>query len=188
MASPTDLVKINLNQNLWGLIVGFSSLGASEYFALSTLYWFSAFTSAIMLCSIALTTTFYTWKYCESSSLKFPSWIGWRRLGVVLSFAWLIGAFAYVTIDLIDLRTEFSRTVNFTDPDDVQSKTVNIQIAGEIRTYSECSATKKEISCSPRWENAGVLVLAPIAIAWILVALLVFSVGWIRAGFRKGGT
>lgn len=32
MKNPVDDVKMKLNQNLWGLIVSFAALGASEYF------------------------------------------------------------------------------------------------------------------------------------------------------------
>ena len=33
-----DQFKINLNQNLWGLVLAFGSLGAAERFNLTTLY------------------------------------------------------------------------------------------------------------------------------------------------------
>lgn len=32
MRIPEDQFKINLNQNLWGLLLGFTALGVSEYF------------------------------------------------------------------------------------------------------------------------------------------------------------
>ena len=68
MTSPEDQFKINLNQNLWGLIVGLSGLGAAEHFGLSTLFWFSAVTSTIMTISVFATTFSYTINYCKQKS------------------------------------------------------------------------------------------------------------------------
>jgi hypothetical protein len=35
---PTDDFKINLNQNLWGLVVALGFLGAAEFYDLGTLW------------------------------------------------------------------------------------------------------------------------------------------------------
>lgn len=66
MASVEDQFKINLNQNLWGLIVGLLALGVSEYFQLSTLYWFAIIVSVIMVLSIGVTTLAYTITYWKN--------------------------------------------------------------------------------------------------------------------------
>ena len=63
MGSPTEQFKINLNQNLWGLLVGLGTLGVAEYFKLCTLFWFAVVVSVIMVCSIAVTTFAYTVNY-----------------------------------------------------------------------------------------------------------------------------
>ena len=63
MSNPIEPFKINLNQNLWGLVVGFLSLGFAEHFHLSALFWYSVAVSGIMLASTAVTTLAYTWKY-----------------------------------------------------------------------------------------------------------------------------
>ncbi|MDR3412911.1 MAG: hypothetical protein P4L87_18505 [Formivibrio sp.] len=61
--SAEDQFKINLNQNLWGLVVAFGALGAAEYFHLGTLFWFSAIVAVIMVLSVAVTTFAYTTNY-----------------------------------------------------------------------------------------------------------------------------
>ena len=63
MAVTTDQLKINLNQNLWGLVVGFITLGASEHYNLHTLYWFAVTVSVVMALSISITTLAYTKNY-----------------------------------------------------------------------------------------------------------------------------
>jgi hypothetical protein len=65
MANPVDQVKINLNQNLWGLVVGLGAMGVSEYFNLRTLFWFSVVMSTIMGLSVAAGTVPYTIEYCR---------------------------------------------------------------------------------------------------------------------------
>jgi glucan phosphoethanolaminetransferase (alkaline phosphatase superfamily) len=74
--SAADQFKINLNQNLWGVVVSFSALGAAEYYKLFTLFWFAAVVSTIMVLSIAVTTFAYTtnyWKNKERANLTHPS-------------------------------------------------------------------------------------------------------------------
>jgi len=66
MTSPQDQVKINLNQNLWGLVVGLSAMGAAEHYNLCTLFWFSVVVSAIMVASLAVTTLAYTSNYWKN--------------------------------------------------------------------------------------------------------------------------
>ena len=65
MNIPTESFKINLNQNLWGLIVAFASLGLSEHYQLCTLFWFSVVVSVAATLSVVITTITYTIKYCR---------------------------------------------------------------------------------------------------------------------------
>ena len=66
MANPAEHFKINLNQNLWGLVIGLLSLGAAEHFHLSVLFWFSAAVAGIMVLSVAVTTVAYTINYWKN--------------------------------------------------------------------------------------------------------------------------
>jgi hypothetical protein len=66
MSDPSDKFKINLNQNLWGLVVAFASLGAAEYFHLCALFWFAAVTAGILVLSVAVTTLAYTINYWKN--------------------------------------------------------------------------------------------------------------------------
>lgn len=60
--------KINLNQNLWGMILSFASLGLAEYFHLNMLFNFSLVSSIVFSVSVLITTSFYTWNYCKNKS------------------------------------------------------------------------------------------------------------------------
>lgn len=63
MNNPGEQFKINLNQNLWGLIVGLVGLGVAERYNLCTLYWFSVVVSVVMVTSVSVTTLAYTINY-----------------------------------------------------------------------------------------------------------------------------
>lgn len=65
MSVPTEKFNINLNQNLWGLVVAFVSLGLSEYYHLCVLFWFALVLSMVMALSVTVTTVAYTVKYCK---------------------------------------------------------------------------------------------------------------------------
>lgn len=68
MANPADNFKINLNQNLWGLLVSFGFLGAAEHYELCVLFWFSVITSAAMVISVCFTTFAYTKNYLSNKT------------------------------------------------------------------------------------------------------------------------
>jgi hypothetical protein len=66
MSNPGEQFKINLNQNLWGLVVGLVGLGAAEQFNLCTLFWFSVVVSVVMVASVGVTTLAYTINYWKN--------------------------------------------------------------------------------------------------------------------------
>lgn len=58
--------KINLNQNLWVLIISFSGLGFSEYFDLQKLLSISYILSIVSSISVFITLIFYTINYSKN--------------------------------------------------------------------------------------------------------------------------
>lgn len=65
-----DNFKIELNQNLWALIVSLIALGASEYYELSTLYRFGFILSILTSISFFITLIAYTYIYCKNKFNK----------------------------------------------------------------------------------------------------------------------
>ncbi|HET9322180.1 MAG TPA: hypothetical protein VFO27_20475, partial [Bryobacteraceae bacterium] len=57
--------SINLNQNLWGLVVCYAALGIAQHWCLGALFWLSLVASVGMTLSVLITTGFYTWNYCK---------------------------------------------------------------------------------------------------------------------------
>jgi hypothetical protein len=70
MAGTLENFRINLNQNLWGLLVSFGFLGGAEYFHLCVLFWFSTVPAAVMVISVCITTWVYTSNYTSNKRSK----------------------------------------------------------------------------------------------------------------------
>lgn len=60
-----DKLNINLNQNLWGLVVTYVSLGVAEHWQLPLLLKLSLVMAIVMSVSVFFTVSFYTWNYCR---------------------------------------------------------------------------------------------------------------------------
>lgn len=65
-----DNFKINLNQNLWGLLLALITLGTAEYFKLCTLYWFGFILSSLTSISFIVTLLAYTLNYWNGKMKK----------------------------------------------------------------------------------------------------------------------
>jgi hypothetical protein len=63
-----DKLYINLNQNLWGLVVGYAALGISEHWCLHWLFRLSLIVSIGLSISVMFTVAFYTWDYCRKKA------------------------------------------------------------------------------------------------------------------------
>ncbi len=66
----TEDFKINLNQNLWLLIISILTLGVSEYFCLKYLFYFGFTLSILSSISVIITLIFYTKNYIEKKKNK----------------------------------------------------------------------------------------------------------------------
>ena len=62
-----DKFNINLNQNLWGLVVAFAALGMAEYWCLKWLFRLSLTVAIVMSISVFFTILFYTERYSFTS-------------------------------------------------------------------------------------------------------------------------
>lgn len=58
--------NINLNQNLWGLVVTYTALGIAEHWCLPWLFRFSCVAALFITISVLLTVGAYTWNYCRN--------------------------------------------------------------------------------------------------------------------------
>lgn len=59
-----DQFRINLNQNLWALVVAYGALGAADHWCLTYLLWPSLVASWILTVMVLISFGFYTGHYC----------------------------------------------------------------------------------------------------------------------------
>jgi len=65
MTDVAENFKINLNQNLWGLIVSYATVGLSERYGFHQLWWLAFVVSCMMSCSVFICLIFYPINYCK---------------------------------------------------------------------------------------------------------------------------
>lgn len=70
MSGAHESFKINLNQNLWGLISSFGALGLAEHYHLCTLYVFSVVAAIAATGSFVVTTYAYAMHYRWKKNLQ----------------------------------------------------------------------------------------------------------------------
>ncbi|MEN9852322.1 MAG: hypothetical protein RI996_265 [Candidatus Parcubacteria bacterium] len=61
-----DKININLNQNLWVVVISLSGVGLSEYYNLHTTFYFSLFLLFTSSISLLVTLFYYTKKYIKN--------------------------------------------------------------------------------------------------------------------------
>jgi hypothetical protein len=67
-AAVEDKFHINLNQNLWGLVVTYGALGVAEHWRLHWLFCLSFVVAIGMSISVLATFSFYTVNYCKKKA------------------------------------------------------------------------------------------------------------------------
>jgi len=60
-----DKFNINVNQNLWGLVVAYVALATAEHWNLKCFFRLSLCVAVGMSVSVLITALFYTWNYCR---------------------------------------------------------------------------------------------------------------------------
>ena len=65
-----DLFKINLNQNLWALVISLAALGLGEYFNLNKLENFGILLTITTIVSYVITLVAYTINYWNNKMKK----------------------------------------------------------------------------------------------------------------------
>lgn len=60
-----DKFNINLNQNLWALVVAYGTLGVAERWHLGHLLWLARIMATVTTWSMVLSVAAYTWTYCK---------------------------------------------------------------------------------------------------------------------------
>jgi len=60
-----DKLNINLNQNLWGIVVSYAAVGLAERYGFHQLWWLAFIVACCMSASVVVSFAFYTYNYCR---------------------------------------------------------------------------------------------------------------------------
>jgi hypothetical protein len=112
---------------------------------------------------------------------------GWKRIGIVASIGWILGAGYYTLVSVsaadsrfhvgLTLRCEEARPNGMTESEQTkwQERCDSYLPTGE-RLHQELQA---------EWLEAAMVAFIPVPLAWGLVYLVLFLVGWIKRGFHS---
>jgi hypothetical protein len=102
----------------------------------------------------------------------------WQRIGIVLSVLWVPVGLIY-EIGASNDRYEAAFTPVYDVCRDKQDRHLN-----KGRTNNtNCAAKAGRVATEPWW-IVPLTALAPIAVAWLLVYIIVWTVRWVRRGFQ----
>jgi thiamine transporter ThiT len=69
--SVEDKFNVNLNQNLWALLVSYAALGAADHYHLSWWFlWLARILATLMTASVVAGVLFYTVHYCARKGVQ----------------------------------------------------------------------------------------------------------------------
>lgn len=108
--------------------------------------------------------------------------VGWLRLGIVLSVAWLIGVSIYAVWEYRSVQDSLNASVLL--PELNSQFPQGWQLYGQQTFLTDCKIENMRVFCSPRVVNLFTLALLPVLLVWILIILLVRVFLWVRSGFR----
>ena len=100
---------------------------------------------------------------------------GWKRLGIVLSVVWAIGAFIYTRENQIDAADELFQ---------MKSKLCFEEHGAPISRCFERYSLQDAMKDTASWADVAFFAIAPPLVGWLVLFLTVQAVGWIRNGFR----
>lgn len=104
---------------------------------------------------------------------------GWKRIGIIASVVWIVGAGYYTVIATSDADAKFASGIRL----DCET-----YIPAGIATLAECDKRGddwlKETASSERIEAASV-ALVPVPLTWGFTYLVLFLVRWVKRAFMR---
>ena len=114
--------------------------------------------------------------------------LGWVRLGIVLSVLWVAGASMYL---VNDWRLAIANPIEALHADPIWQNCEPIPQTlrpaelglGEAAELPPGTVFEAEVGCRPNWAKSLLLVFGPLLAAWIVIASLLWTIGWVGRGF-----
>ena len=109
---------------------------------------------------------------------------GWKRIGIVVSVVWILGAGVHTYDSEIDRASEFIASTHIACDSYLMGKTGDAWTTG----FNECNKQADDSLAlaltNARLEGAFV-ALVPVPLGWGFTYLVLFLVRWVRRGFMR---
>jgi len=127
---------------------------------------------------------------------------GWKRLGVVASVLWLIGPPVYFQVEeFLRIEREFEACTSLSPAQDVLARQRQLGLCNDARNIKRGNHAAKLfaqlklmtfIHDHPDAWTLGVMLwlmwLGPVALIWIVGAIVISTTRWVIRGFTKSDT
>jgi hypothetical protein len=108
---------------------------------------------------------------------------GWKRVGIIVSLVWILGAGVYTLKAVGDADSEAAAQLTVSCDASLPPNYTQAQ-------YDHCNSLsmdprKIDAQLSDAWRTAAVVAFVPVPLGWGLTYLALFLVGWVKRGFAK---
>jgi hypothetical protein len=109
---------------------------------------------------------------------------GWKRLGIIASVVWILGAGTHTYDSEIDSDSDFIASTHVKCDSDQVGKTGGDYTAA----FNECNklaADSLALAISNDRFNAALVAFVPVPLGWGFADLVLFLVRWVKRGFIR---
>ena len=108
---------------------------------------------------------------------------GWKRIGIIISVAWILGGGAYTYQSGLDSRSKWIVAQHVACDND---SAVYHEDAARERAFNECNQIADEglaIALKEARISAVIVAFAPVPLGWGFAYLFLSLIRWVRKGF-----
>lgn len=111
---------------------------------------------------------------------------GWKRVGIIASVVWILGAGAYTYNSQIDEASEVISSDHVACDSYLAGKTGDARTTG----FDECNKHANDslaVVITDARLGAALVAFVPVPLGWSLTYLVLFLVRWVKRGFMRVG-
>ena len=109
---------------------------------------------------------------------------GWKRVGIIASVVWILGAGAHTYDSDIDNASNVIASTHVACDSNLAGKTGNAWTIG----FNECNKLAHDSlaeATTDAWLGAALFAFVPVPLGWGFTYLVLFLVRWVKRGFMR---
>jgi hypothetical protein len=108
---------------------------------------------------------------------------GWKRIGIIVSIVWILGAGLYTFDSEIDKAIEEISSIHVQCDANLAGKPGDAWETG-FNACNKQSDDSVALAYNNAWLTAAIVAFVPVPPGWGFVYLVIFLIGWVRRGFN----